>query len=99
MPDHDVFRLNVSMDYSCLMCRRQSRGCLHHRIEHLCQFYLRTGHALAKSYPVDKFGRNETGVVRLSNFINGQNVWVIECRCGISLLLEAKQSVFVETEI
>src|SRR5205085_1276171 len=36
MPDHDVFRLDVSMDDSGLMSCRQSRTHLHHRIERFC---------------------------------------------------------------
>src|SRR6185369_7427161 len=91
-PHHDVVGFDIAMDDSRMMRCRQSAGGLNRDIENVDQIDS-GGNAPAQSVPVDEFGGDEVVVVADTDFMDGENVWMIKCRDGPRLLNEPLQSL------
>ena len=85
---HDVFWLDVAMNYAGSMCGNKGGGKLRCDVEYFDQLQPLV-HVMSQGKPIDELSRNKRVLVGAANFIDGENVWMIECRRGFRFLNEA----------
>ena len=88
---HDVVPLDIAMHYSRFMRCRERRSNLYPDVQDFRQLHRAAFHALAQRLTLNKLGGNEMRAVCLADFINRQDVGVIECRRGSCLSLKSPQ--------
>ena len=96
--NHDVFRLDVAVNDAGLVSRLQRRGYLRGDVEHFTDCHPRVGHVFSQSFAVDELRDDEVTPVDLANFIDRDDVGMIERRGGLRLLLESTQLVRIVVE-
>src|SRR5207302_3731532 len=94
-PQHDVFRLDVAMDYSRGVGGLQRAGHLNRHVENLRQAHSRECQGLLQGEPIDEFSGDEVRAICLANLMDGDDVWMIKRGGGLGLLYEPAQALFV----
>src|SRR5206468_2893882 len=99
LTQHDVLRLDVTMDYSCGMRSRESGSDLLTDIEYLSDPQRRMRGSLPDRFTDNVLHGNKISTVHLADFIYGDDIWMVQSRCRTSLLLETAQAFPVSGEI
>ncbi len=60
--------------------------------------HITLGNEFEQSLAIDKFGGDEMTIIRLANFVDGENVWVIE-RQGCECLKAEATNPFLVTDV
>ena len=97
--EHDVFRLDVSMNDACFMRGAEGVSRLDSDVEHLAQLHARALHALAQSFAIDELGGDKVDASIFTDFVNGEDVWMIESRSGFGFLYEAAHTLLILCDI
>src|SRR2546423_1311478 len=77
-PDHDVFRLHVSMYDPRLVRGTERRGDLDGNVEHRAEMHARLRHILAQSDAIDVLHGDVVHALYFADLINGQDVRMVE---------------------
>ena len=93
-PDHYILRLDVAMNDAGGVSFFQRARDLNRGI-HFREIHRRSAQALSQRHAVDKLGHDVMPAAFVTHFINCEDVWVIQSRSGISLLIEAAQAIAV----
>src|SRR5215813_532360 len=97
--DHHVFRLDVAVDDSRRVRDGQGVTDLSGDIERPSQFQRPAGHQLPQRPALDILGRDEMDARSHADFVNGDDVRVVEPGGGFGLLYKAAQAVDVLREL
>src|SRR5947209_5986954 len=98
-PEHDVLRLDVTMDDPGGVRRRERARRLNRYVERSVQAQLFVLQVTAQRFAFDEFGGYEILFVELPDLINGDDVRVVECRSGTSLLPKPAHALRILCEI
>ena len=74
--NHDIFRLDIAMDYTFFVRSRQSFGDLYHDVDRLGLVQRR--HAAPESLSIDELHDNEHSTVMLLDIVNRANIRMVE---------------------
>ena len=96
---HDVLGLDVAMDDPRLVGGGERRNDLFGNAENFAEIHRRTRHALSQRFAFDEFGGDEVRSVRRADFINRENVRVVEGRGGARFLLEKPEPIRVVCKV
>ena len=77
------------MDDAGAVCGREGRRDLFDDMKRFVDFQRAGGDFLSQRFAIDEFGGNELVTVSLSDFMNRQNVWMVERGSGPCFALEA----------
>jgi hypothetical protein len=95
---HDVVGLNVAMNDSGAVCFFERAADLDREIENLGYLERRRGHPATQRDTIDELGGDVVAAVVNSDFVNSENVWMIEIRRCRSFLFESMESILVGSE-
>jgi hypothetical protein len=77
------------------VCGSEGTGRLERNIQSFGQAQPIASQVMPKSLTFDKLSGNDLLAANFSELIDGEDVWVVERRCSLRLLLKASQSSFV----
>ena len=98
-PDNHILRLDIAMNNPACVGRRQSAGNLYRDVDRSIQLKPAAHHLLPKGLALDKLGSYEMQSIRLPEFINGENVGMIQGGSRMGFLLKAAQTAFVKPSV
>ena len=78
--DHHIFWFDVAMNYPSLMGCSKGTGYLNGNLQRCCKWKLTMAQAGAQSEAVNKLGGDEILSLKVSYFIDCEDVWVVQCR-------------------
>ena len=87
------------MDYPRRVRRRQPRGDLRGNVQNLFERQLSPRNQLAEGLPVDELGGDEMNAFDFPDFVNRQDIRMIQTRSGVCLGLKTTQPRGVRNEI
>ena len=97
-PQHQVVGLDVAMHDAGRVRRCQRRGGLDGDLENLAQRQLATLQALAQRFAFDQLRDDVARLVVIADFVNGQDVRVVQRRRRARLLQEAGDALGIGTQ-
>ena len=74
-------------------------GCLSGYVEKVPQLDVGLTEMLPQIFFVDELGRDEVQILRAPDFMDGQNIWMVECRSASRLLHEPVHALLVLSEV
>ena len=86
------------MDDALLVCGRESARQLDRVVQSLPDRQRRPGHPVAKILSFEQLGDDVGRSVVAAKIMNGENAWMIQCRCRACLLLEAPETLVIVGE-
>src|SRR5262249_35801224 len=92
---HDIFRFDVTVDDPGFMRRVQGAGYLNRDLKNLGGVHSPTPDSAPQRFALDEFADDEMDAFVPPEFVNGDDVRVIERRRRARLLLEAAETVAV----
>src|SRR2546428_5123437 len=98
LAQHDVLRLDVTMDDSGLMRRGQRRCDLRGETEQFTHRHWRLNHALSQGFALDEFRGDELMRIYLADLVNGQDVGMVQRGSGASFLLKSPHALSIASE-
>src|SRR5271154_6324290 len=94
--DENVFRLQIAVDDSLVMCRSETARDLLGSFNRLAQRH--SAQPVAQSLPFKKLRHQVRRALMLAKIVNGEDVGMIQRGDGLRLLLEAPQSLGIAGE-
>ena len=93
-PDHHVLWLDVAVNDARCVGGGERTGDLAGHLQHIEQSHAFV-HALPQRLAVNELSRNKAGIAGRSDFMNSQNVRMVERRSSLRLLNESLQTLLI----
>src|ERR1039458_7775993 len=93
--NEDVGGLDVAVDNAFCMCGVEPVCNLNGESKEQFGFQWPTANAMLQGQPVQKLHGDERFAVLVVNFVDGADVWMIECRCCLGFALKAAECLRV----
>src|SRR5204863_6092551 len=88
VPHHDIFRLDVAMYDPGFMSGDQGRRDLNRHVKRCAQAETRAAERCAEGLSINELDGDEVPLVNLPDFMNGDDIRMIQRRGGSCLLLK-----------
>ena len=92
LPQHYVFGLDVAMHDAGGVCCLERHCYLNADAERFIEFHWTTQNTVTQRFAFDVFGRDVVAAFGLADFINSENVWMVERENRAGFLFETSQS-------